>query len=71
MASAILKYDLSDHEDMMAHRRAVASLDMACFIFEVLMNGKKRCSEKTVEEIWEYLWQEANDHNIDPDQLIQ
>lgn len=71
MAFAIIKYDLSDHEDRMEYRRAVASLDMACFIFEVLMNGKKQCAEKTIDQVWEYLWQEAKDRDINIDKLIQ
>lgn len=71
MAFAILKYDLSDHDDRMEHRRVVASLDMACFIFEVLMNGKKRCAKMTIDEVWQYLWEEAEDRDINIDKLIQ
>lgn len=71
MAFAIIKYDLSDPEDRMEYRRAVASLDMACFIFEVLMNGKKHCAEMTIDEVWEYLWEEAKDRDINIDKLIQ
>jgi hypothetical protein len=69
MAFAILKYDLSDPEDRMDYRRAVASLDMACFIFEVLRNGKRQCEDKSVDEIWQYLWQEAEAHNINLDYI--
>ena len=72
MAYAILKYDLNDHDDRLSHSRAVASFDMACYIFEVLMNGRRRFSDcECADEVWEYLLEEANNHNINIDKLIE
>ena len=76
MPQAIVKYDLNDHDDNMSFRRAAASLDMAAFIFEVLNNGKKRCialygENPDLHLIWQYLYDEAANHNINIDNLIE
>jgi len=72
MPKAIIKYDLDNHDDEMAYRRANASLGMACYIHEVLLNGKRRFEDgTTLEAIWEWLWQEAKDHGIDIDHIIE
>ena len=76
MAVAILKYNLSDEDDKMDFKRVSASLNMACFIFEVLNNGKKICLSKygenaTIDDIWEYLWETARDNGVEIDNLIQ
>ena len=41
MAEAILKYDLNDSDDAMAHMRAVKSLDMALALWDITHNTKK------------------------------
>ena len=41
MAEAILKYDLNDADDAMAHMRAVKSLDMALALWDITHNTKK------------------------------
>jgi len=76
MAVALIKYDLSDQDDKMDFARANASLRMACFIFEVLMNGKKICLSKygenaTIDDIWDFLWETSKDNGVEIDNLIQ
>lgn len=74
MAVAIIKYNLNDPDDEMDFARANASLSMACFIFEILNNGKRRFKDNenvTIDDVWEYLWQEARDNGVDIDKLIQ
>ena len=74
MAIVNIKYDLNDPEDEKAFQRAVNSLDMALYIWEILHNGKrhfKHLDELNIDDIWEYLWQQANDHKIDIDNLIE
>ena len=74
MAIVNIKYDLSDPDDRKALERAIYSLDMACYIFEVLINGKTRFKhneDATVDDVFEYLWQQAKEHNIDVDKLIE
>jgi hypothetical protein len=72
MAIVNIKYDLNDPDDRMALQRAMNSLDMASFIFEVLLNGKKKFRDlEGAEEIWQYLYEEAENHKINIENLIQ
>ena len=45
---AILEFNLDNPDDIMAHMRAVKSLDMAILLFEIKSNLKKKC-ERIVE----------------------
>lgn len=76
MAIVNIKYDLNEPDDRMALHRAMYSLDMASYIFNLLYNGKKRCYQRfgedvTIDQVWEYLYQEAQDKKIDIDKLIE
>jgi hypothetical protein len=72
MAIVNIKYDLNDPDDRMALQRAMNSLDMASFIFEVLLNGKKKFRYcEGAEKIWQYLYEEAENHKINIENLIQ
>ena len=72
MAIVNIKYDLNDPDDRMALQRAMNSLDMASFIFEVLLNGKKKFRDcEGAEKIWQYLYEEAENHKINIENLIQ
>ncbi len=72
MAIVNIKYDLNDPDDRMGLQRAMNSLDMASFIFEVLLNGKKKFRDcEGAEEIWQYLYKEAENHKINIENLIQ
>ena len=41
MAKATLEYDLSDPDDVMEHKRAIKSLDMAMALWNIVHNTKK------------------------------
>ena len=74
MAIVNIKYDISDPEDEKALQRAMNSLDMALYIWEILHNGKrhfKHNENATVDDVFEYLWQTANEHRINIDKLIE
>jgi len=72
MPTAQITFDLANHDDRMELARYQASLNMACFIFEILMNGKRQFEDNgNVDDIWEYLWQEARDQGIDIEKLIE
>lgn len=43
MAKAKLEFDLNDPEDRMHHMRCAKSTDMACVIFEITTNLRKKC----------------------------
>lgn len=82
---AILEFNLDDLDDQYAHRRCVASLDMALFIWKLVHNTKKDLSRKidnaleedkniTPHDSLELVYDELRDllaeHNIDIDTLV-
>ena len=80
MAEAILKYDLNDTDDAMAHMRAIKSLDMALALWE-LLNNSKRTLERAMHEkemdkyealdmVYERIYELMDEHNIKLDELI-
>ena len=80
MAEAILKYDLNDTDDAMAHMRAIKSLDMALALWE-LLNNSKRTLERAMQEkemdkyealdmVYERIYELMDEHNIKLDDLI-
>ena len=80
MAEAILKYDLNDTDDAMAHMRAIKSLDMALALWE-LLNNSKRTLERTMHEkemdkyealdmVYERIYELMDEHNLKLDDLI-
>jgi hypothetical protein len=80
MAEAILKYDLNDTDDSMAHMRAIKSLDMALALWE-LLNNSKRTLERAMHEkemdkyealdmVYERIYELMDEHNIKLDDLI-
>jgi hypothetical protein len=81
MAEAILKYDLNDTDDAMAHMRAVKSLDMALALWELLNNSKRmlerRMHEKEMDKyealdmVYEKIYEILDEHNIKMDDLIR
>lgn len=81
MAQAQLTYDLNDPDDIMAHLRAVKSLDLALVLWEMAYNAKKNIeyqieSEEikdpydVVEKFMEKLHEELTDRGINLDELI-
>jgi hypothetical protein len=80
MAEAILKYDLNDSDDCMAHMRAVKSLDMALALWDITHNTKKglewtmegKAIDKyeALEMVYEKIYEILDEHNIKLDDLI-
>ena len=80
MAKATLEYDLSDPDDVMAHKRAVKSLDMAMALWDIVhntkkglewsMEGKEIDKYDALELVYEKIHEILNDHNINTDELI-
>ena len=80
MAKATLEYDLSDPDDVMAHLRAVKSLDMAMALWDIVHNTKKglewSMEDKEIDKydalelVYEKIHEILNDHNIITDELI-
>ena len=85
MAEAILKYDLNDTDDAMAHMRAVKSLDMALALWEIVHNTKKGIgytlegkdykgesvsNYEVLNMVYERIYEILDEHNIKLDDLI-
>ena len=80
MAKAILKYDLNDSDDAMAHMRAVKSLDMALALWDIThntkkglewsMEGKELDKYEVLDIVYEKIYEILEEHNIKMDDLI-
>jgi hypothetical protein len=80
MAKAKLEYDLNELDDVMAHKRAVKSLDMALALWEIThntkkslewsMEGKEMDKYDALEMVFDKLHEILNEHNIRLDDLI-
>jgi hypothetical protein len=80
MAKATLEFDLNDSDDMIAHLRAVKSLDMAMALWEIVHNTKKGLEWSmegqeidkydALELVYKKIHEILDDHNINTDELI-
>lgn len=80
MAKATLEYDLSDPDDVMEHKRAVKSLDMALALWDIVhntkkglewsMEGKEIDKYDALELVYEKIHEILDNHNIVTDELI-
>jgi hypothetical protein len=80
MAKATLTFDLTDPDDVMEHKRAVKSLDMAMALWDIVhntkkglewsMEGKEMDKYDTLEMVYEKIYEILDNHNINTDELI-
>jgi hypothetical protein len=80
MAKATLTFDLTDPDDVMEHKRAVKSLDMAMALWDIVhntkkglewsMEGKEMDKYDTLEMVYEKINEILDNHNINTDELI-
>ncbi len=80
MAKAILEYDLNDIDDIMAHKRATKSLDMAMALWDIThntkkslewsMEGKEMDKYDALEMVFDKIHEILDEHNIRLDDLI-
>lgn len=80
MAEGILKFDLNDFDDRIAHLRAVKSLDMALALWDIVHNTKKNLEwsfeDKEIDKyealdlVYEKIHEILEEHNIVTDELI-
>ena len=80
MAEAILKYDLNDTDDAMAHMRAAKSLDLALALWDIVHNTKKSIEwsleskeldkYEVLDLVYERIYSILDEHNIKLDDLI-
>jgi hypothetical protein len=77
---AILKYDLNDSDDTIAHLRAVKSTDMAIVLWEIVYNMRKKIESQieaesldghdALDKIYERIIECMSEHGIKIDELI-
>jgi hypothetical protein len=80
MAKARLIFDLTDPDDVMGHKRAVKSLDMAMALWDIVhntkkglewsMEGKEMDKYEILEMVYEKIYEILDNHNINTDELI-
>ena len=80
MAEAVLKFDLNDMDDKIAHLRAVKSLDMALALWSIVHNTKKSLEwsfegkeidkYEALELVYEKIHEILEEYNINTDELI-
>ena len=80
MAKAIIEYNLNDPDDVMAHKRAIKSDDMAFALWEIIHNTKKglewSMENKEIDKydalelVFDKIHEIISEHNIDLDDLI-
>jgi hypothetical protein len=80
MAKARLEFDLNDHDDKMAHLRAVKSLDMAIALWDIThntkkslewsMEGKELDKYDALELVFDKIYEILKEHNISVDELM-
>ena len=81
MAKAKLVYDLNEPDDVMAHKRAVKSLDMAIALWTIThntkkgmewsMEGKEMDKYDALEMVFDKIYEILEEHNIKMDDLIE
>ena len=86
MAKAILEFDLNDHDDKMAHKRAIKSTDLALALWEIEVNLRKRLERElefkefknedvevydVIDMCMDNILKTISDHNIDIEDLIE
>ena len=80
MAKGILEFNLDEPDDVIAHKRAVKSLDMALALWEIVhntkkglewsMEGKEMDKYDALELVYKKIYETLDEHNINTDELI-
>ena len=80
MAKATLEFDLNEPDDVLAHLRAVKSLDLALALWDIVhntkkglewsMEGKEIDKYDALELVYEKIHEILKEHNINTDELI-
>ena len=66
---ATLEFDLNNPEEKKEHFRCVKSLDMACALFEIQMNLRKRSGEN-VDIVFDEINKIMDENNLNIEELI-
>jgi hypothetical protein len=73
---ALLKFNMDNPDDQMAHLRCVKSLDMALVIWEFIRNSRKKLEDRefkdsyeAIEATYERFFELLEEHDINIDKL--
>lgn len=80
MAKGIIEFDLNEPDDIMAHKRAAKSLDMALALWDITHNtkksiewsleGKELDKYEVLDLVYDRIYLILEEHNIKLDELI-
>jgi hypothetical protein len=80
MPKATLEFDLNDFDDKIEFARVNKSRDLAFFIWEIMHNTKKKLEweieennipkDEIIDYVWERLYVELNEKNININELV-
>ena len=80
MSTATLTFDLSDSDDRFEFNRVTKARDMAMALWELDMNGYRKFTkynerqegayQEGIEEVFKYIRELLDEHQIDVEQLI-
>jgi hypothetical protein len=80
MAKGILEFDLNEPDDILAHKRAVKSLDLALALWDITHNtkksiewsldGKELDKYEVLDLVYDRIYLILEEHNIKLDDLI-
>ena len=80
MSTATLTFDLSDGDDRFEFNRMTKALDMAMALWEIDMNGYRKFTkynerqeaayQEGIEEVFKYIRELLDEHQINVEQLI-
>ena len=81
MAKATLEFDLNEHDDVLAHKRAVKSLDLALAIWDIThntkkglewsMEGKEMDKYDALEMVFDKIYEILDEHHISIDEILE
>lgn len=69
---AIIEFDLDNHEDKMAYKRANSSLDMAVVLWEITHNLRRKLeNDSDIDKVFYEIYDLMEKCNVVIDELIE
>ena len=69
---ATIEFDLNNHEDKMAYKRANSSLDMAIVLWEITHNLRHKLeNDSDIDKVFYEIYDLMEKHNVVIDELIE
>ena len=69
---AIIEFDLDNHKDKMAYKRANSSLDMTLVLWEITHNLRHKLeNDSDIDKVFYEIYDLMEKHNVVIDELIE